>query len=584
MKNPYFDLIRTVWHYGAQWRWQIVGYYLAFIVSQMIWSLGPYAFGQAINVLQNFEPSRLNEVITWLVIGVGVMVVFWVFHGPARVVERRIAMKVQQTFRIRIYEQLTRLPLKWHQNHHSGDIITRLNRSSTALLRFAEHQFIYIETIVQYIMSMAFLFWISIPVGLISLIGSVIVIIPIIICDRRLIPLYATENEVENKVGSTLYDYISNMTTVLTLRLGKLTRSNLFDRMITIWPAYRKETVLNEVKWFVMMTLLITVQVVVLIGYIIYSLNASGMVMIGTVVMIFRYQRELNQVFQNVSLHLGEMVRMDTDVKSMQPILDDIKKYAHVLEGESVASHWHTISVENLIFHHEPGSDRGQIFEGVDFKINRGEKMALIGHSGGGKSTLMNLLSGLYTPTSVNLKMDDAIFHNFEPVQSIATLIPQDPEIFENNIEFNITLDLPADNQEIEKVIHLAGFEQVLDQLPKGLETDIYEKGLNLSVGQKQRLALARGLFAAQNSSLILMDEPTSSVDLPTEKMILSGVIKAYPEKAMIISLHRLHLLNMFDTVVMLDKGRVVASGSVKELLSKPGPVLDLWKSYNENN
>jgi len=354
--------------------------------------------------------------------------------------------------------------------------------------------------------------------------------------------------------------------------------------MMSIWPAYNKEIVLNEIKWFIMMTLLLIVQVFTLVGYIVYTLNTTGMIMIGLFVMIFRYQREVSQVFQNVSLNLGEIVRMDTDVKSIQPILDDIRKYAHVLEGEAIASHWHTISVENLIFHHAPGSDRGQIFEGVDFKINRGEKMALIGTSGGGKSTLMNLLSGLYTPSSVTLKMDEAIFHNLEPVQSIATLIPQDPELFENTIGFNITLDLPAEEAQIEKAIRLAGFTQVLKQLPQGLETDVLEKGLNLSVGQKQRLALARGLFAAQNSSLILMDEPTSSVDLPTEKIILGSVIKAYPDKAMIISLHRLHLLNMFETVVMLDKGKVIASGSVKELLNKPGPVQDLWKSYLESH
>lgn len=584
MKNPYFNLLRSIWFYGAPWRLQIIAYYIAFIIAQLVWSLSPYAFGQAIDVLQHFEPSRLNEVIYWLVFGVVVMLVFWVFHGPARVVERRVALKIQQAFRIHIYEQMTRLPLKWHQSHHSGDIITRLNRSSTSLLRFAEHQFVYIETIIQYIASVAFLFWISVPVGLVSLLFSVIVIVPVILCDRRLIPLYAAENEVENKVGSTLFDYISNMTTVLTLRLGNLTRNSLFKRMLSIWPPFREETTLNEVKWFIMMTLLSIFQAVVLIGYVFYSLHYTDMIMIGLVVMIFRYQWELNNVFHTLSMQLGEIVKMDTDVSSIDPILDDIAKYAHAPQGEWMASHWHVISVENLVFHHEPGSDRGQIFDGVNFEIKRGEKMALIGYSGGGKSTLMNLLSGFYSPTSVTVKVDGLPFNNFEPIQSIATLIPQDPEIFENTIAFNITLDLPSPEGEMEKAMRLAAFTNVLKQFPQGLETEIREKGQNLSVGQKQRLALARGLFAAKDSSLILMDEPTSSVDLPTEKAILNGVIEAYPDKAMIISLHRLHLLNLFDTVVMLDKGKVIAHGSVKELLSQPGPVYDLWKSYIENN
>lgn len=118
--------------------------------------------------------------------------------------------------------------------------------------------------------------------------------------------------------------------------------------------------------------------------------------------------------------------------------------------------------------------------------------------------------------------------------------------------------------------------------LPEGLNTDIREKGLNLSVGQKQRLALARGLFAARFSSLILMDEPTSSVDLETEKAILNGVIQTFPEATLIISLHRLHLLPSFDSVIMLQNGQVVAQGAVSELIHSPGPVRTLWQRYQD--
>ncbi len=399
--------------------------------------------------------------------------------------------------------------------------------------------------------------------------------------DRKLIPLYDAENEIENHIGGVLFDYISNMTTVLTLRLGELTRSNLWQRMVSIWPIFRKEAVLNETKWCLMMTMLSIFQAITLAGYVIYLLYGSEPILIGLVVMIFRYQWDLTFVFQEISMQLGEIARMDTDVKGIQPILNDIEKYAHLPQGAAIASQWHTISVENLAFHHAPGDGRGQIFDRVDFQIHRGEKMALIGHSGSGKSTLLNLLCGLYTPSSLNLNIDGVSFDNFEPIQAIATLIPQDPEIF--TISFNITLDLPASKEEILRVVNLAGFTSVLEKLPKGLDTDIREKGLNLSVGQKQRLALARGLFAARYSSLVLMDEPTSSVDLPTEKEILTGVINAFPETALMVSLHRLHLLPHFDRVLMLDNGKVIAAGSVHELLNTPGPVYDLWKAYIEN-
>ncbi|HXH54262.1 MAG TPA: ABC transporter ATP-binding protein [Gammaproteobacteria bacterium] len=584
MKNPYFRLVHAVWRYGSSWHRAIVGYYLAFIVGQGFISLTPFAFGRAIDVLQGFRVERLNEVIFWLCASVVFVLLFWVFHGPARVVERHVALKIQQTFRLKMYADLSHLPLKWHQNHHSGNILTRINRSSTALHRFAESQFFYIETIVKFVTSIGFLLWISLPVGFISLFSSLLVMITILLFDRKLIPLYETENEIDNRVGAVLFDYINNMTTILTLRLGELTHANLFQRLMSVWPFFKKEAVLNEIKWFTMMTLLSIIQTVILVGYIVHTLNTTGTIMIGIVVMLFRYQYELHNVFFELSSHYGEIVRMDTDVRGIQPIVDDINRLAYLPQGAAVARQWHTIEISDLTFHHAPGEKRGQIFDNISFKIKRGEKIALIGTSGGGKSTLLNLLCGLYTSSSVSLRIDGISFSSLEPLQAITTLIPQDPELFENTIAFNITLDLPAETDEIHHVVNLAGFSNVLATLPEGLKTDIREKGLNFSVGQKQRLALARGLFAARHSSLILMDEPTSSVDLPTEKEILGKVIDAFPEAALIISLHRLHLLPHFDNVIMLANGNIVAAGSIPDLLNTPGPVYDLWQAYHQQD
>lgn len=141
-------------------------------------------------------------------------------------------------------------------------------------------------------------------------------------------------------------------------------------------------------------------------------------------------------------------------------------------------------------------------------------------------------------------------------------------------------MDITTEPNQINDAVNLSCFSNVLTTLPNGLNTDIREKGLNLSVGQKQRLALARGLFAARFSSLILMDEPTSSIDLPTERKILSGIISSFPAKTMIISLHRLHLLPQFDRIIMLDQGKIVANGTVSELINNPGPVRNLWLEY----
>jgi len=583
MKNPYFSLLRAVWHHGFIWRKKIIGIYLAFIFAQLSLSLSPYAFGRTIDILQNFNDQKLPALIFWLMMGIFVILLFWLFHGPARIIERQIALKIRQAFVIELYEQIRNLPLKWHQDHHSGNTITRINRASAAIHRFSFSQFIYIETIIQFLAAIGFLLWVSLPVGLLSLASSATAFGIVIFFDKKLIPLYDISNEIDNRNGAVFFDYMSNMTTILTLRLGGKSQKNLYERLQEIWPSAKKEFFLNELKWFTLASILNVIQSFILIGYIIYHLKFSGVIMIGTVVMIFRYQGELSQVFRELSLSYSELVQMYTDYNGINSITNDIKAFGQKTLGEIENKNWKNITIKSLYFDHEEGKERGKVFKNLSFSISRKEKIALIGQSGAGKSTLLNLLCGLYTPSRVQLIIDDQEFHTLDPLQTITTLIPQDPEIFENTIGFNITLGLPKDDFMIREAIDLSKFSSVLKTLPEGLNTYIYEKGLNFSVGQKQRLALARGLFAARFSSLILMDEPTSSVDMVTEEEILSGVLKNFASSSFIVSLHRLHLLPLFDRIIMLKEGEIVADGSTSQLLNDQGPVFDLFVSQRKN-
>ena len=127
MTIPYINLLQTVWQNGKAFHKSIMGYYCAYILAQGFLSLSPYAFGRTIDLLQHFSTDKFHAILFWLILGVMLHPLFWLFHGPARVVERNVALKIQQTFMQKLYHQLTQLPLKWHQNHHSGDTIARIN-------------------------------------------------------------------------------------------------------------------------------------------------------------------------------------------------------------------------------------------------------------------------------------------------------------------------------------------------------------------------------------------------------------------------------------------------------------------------
>ena len=154
----------------------------------------------------------------------------------------------------------------------------------------------------------------------------------------------------------------------------------------------------------------------------------------------------------------------------------------------------------------------------------------------------------------------------FIVISDSISLIPQDPEIFSTTIRENITLGVDYTDEEIQIFTDMASFTDVVLRLPKGLESNIVEKGVNLSGGEKQRLALARGLLASQDKDIILLDEPTSSVDFHNELQIYENIFSSLPDKTIISSIHRLHLLSLFDTIFFFKDGKIIAQGNLAQL------------------
>ncbi|MEZ4536401.1 MAG: ABC transporter ATP-binding protein [Cyanobacteriota/Melainabacteria group bacterium] len=146
-------------------------------------------------------------------------------------------------------------------------------------------------------------------------------------------------------------------------------------------------------------------------------------------------------------------------------------------------------------------------------------------------------------------------------------------------MERNVTFGLEAHETPCLEAIELARFAPVLARLSRGVATNIAEKGVNLRQA-KQRLVLARGLFFARDSELVLLDEPTSSVDTYNERLIYTGVLNRFRDKCLVSSIHKLHLLDLFDQIYVLDGGKIVESGEFYSLLKSDGALARMWKQY----
>jgi ABC-type multidrug transport system fused ATPase/permease subunit len=162
------------------------------------------------------------------------------------------------------------------------------------------------------------------------------------------------------------------------------------------------------------------------------------------------------------------------------------------------------------------------------------------------------------------------------------TLVPQDPEVFADTILKNVTMGIEAPREKVMAAIEMAGFADVLARLPKGLETNIAEKGVSLSGGEKQRLALARGVFFAFDgeSEIVLLDESTSGVDVVKERRIYEALLRHFSREVVIATTHKFNLLPLFDEIIVMEKGRVVERGALAGLLTENGRFATMWKEY----
>ncbi|MFC4520917.1 ATP-binding cassette domain-containing protein [Cupriavidus pinatubonensis] len=175
---------------------------------------------------------------------------------------------------------------------------------------------------------------------------------------------------------------------------------------------------------------------------------------------------------------------------------------------------------------------------------------------------------GLYHPQQGELRRDGAA-QDWAELRSLATLIPQEAEVFEASVEENLTFGEPADTDALHSAAQTGVFDEVQQRLPAGLASAISERGGNLSGGQRQRLALARGALAARGSSLLLLDEPTSALDPQAEGRVFDRMFAAFPSACIVASVHRPSLFPRFDTIVVVEAGRVVDAGPREEVLGR---------------
>lgn len=582
MTNPLVYLFKKTWKYSEGNRGKVVQFWIMFIIANSIALFaGPLIWAKVIDIVTKQGITRTNIQTLFLLMATTLLIelVFWSLHGPGRVIERVNAFKARINYRKHLLRGVMGLPMEWHVEHHSGDTIDKVEKGTSALFAFSDESFEVIYSLVQLIGSYAMIIYFSRSSAYIVLAMMIITVWITMRFDKVLIDQYKRLNHSENSISESVFDSISNITTVIILRVERLVFKAITRKLEDPMELFRSNTSVNEFKWFLTSTCCTVMMILVMGTYFWQNIGSPQGILVGSVYLLINYLEKISNLFFKFTGMYGTILQQKSKVMNAEELAMDFR-------DENFANHvlpisWRQLGIKNLSFSYqgENGTVSDLHLKDINMLIRRGEKIALVGETGSGKTTLLKVIRELYRPKELKLTIDGkSAPEGFGGISQAIALVPQSPEIFATTIIGNITLGAEYSLDFVKQFTDMACFTSVAEKLPKGFNTSIKERGVNLSGGQQQRLALSRGLLACHDKEIVLLDEPTSSLDIETEISVYDNIFRCFEKKTIISTIHRLHLLSRFDRVYYFEEGRIIGSGTLKELLSSCGKFRRLWE------
>lgn len=578
MKNLRRLTIKFYAKHLLRYKWLLVSTTIAAIMASSTAMGFPLIYKMLINTIvsADIKDVAVNSLLWILLVFVGLDIFNTLIWRVLLYSLSVLEVSVMRNILNECFEFIQKHSFNFFNNSFTGALVKRVSRMSYSFEGIADALiFEFIPIAVRTLIANIVLLYLSLYLGVPLLIWTIFFII-----SSYYITLYKIKHydlasaRADTKVTASLSDAIMNSVNIKLFSTHAFEQKK-FERVTNIWHEKKKAS------WFFGIHVetfqgLIAIFLNFLLIYFAIRLWQKDLITVGDFVLLQFYLTELFMALWHFGRNLQRLYERFADAEEMTEILHTDWEVADAPNAKSIKIIHGRVEFKNIHFAYEDGSG---VIKGLSLKVKPGEKVALIGPSGGGKSTVFKLLLRLFDVKKGQILIDgqDISKTTQDSLRKQVALVPQDPILFHRTIIENIRYGrLDASDKEVFVAARLARCHDFIKKFPKGYETHVGERGVKLSGGERQRVAIARAILS--NTKILILDEATSSLDSESEKLIQEALANLMKHKTTFIIAHRLSTIVDMDRIIVLDGGRIVEEGTHSELIRQKNSLYEkLW-------